>query len=206
MNPVRLNLHRVPVKGCVAVWAPHLRAPANLEDHRPALGARLGVLFEEIDSLDVIGVAGVGVIVPNLVAILANVILANLALPPSREKASAVVDGALADKLLLFDVLGVCGNLAMCDPSLGVCEIVNMHIERYDLLAGPFNLSFELSALDDSGDCVLGRREEALLALKEEGLPVILELGVPEHFGARHVDHFTGPEVLASHTVGVIRD
>jgi len=205
VNSVRLNLHRVPVKGCVAVWAPHLRAPTNLEDHRPALGARLGVLFEEIDSLHIIGVAGMCVIVPNLVAILANVILANLALPPSREKPSAVVDGTLADKLLLLNVLGICWNLAICDASLGVCEIVHMHVERHDLITGLCNLSINLSALDDSRDCVLGPGKEALLALKEDRLPVTLELGVPEHLGAGDVDHLAGPEVLAPHAVGIGR-
>jgi hypothetical protein len=35
---------------------------------------------------------------------------------------------------------------------------------------------------------------------------VTLELGVPEHLGAGDVDHLAGPEVLAPHAVGVIRN
>jgi hypothetical protein len=53
VNSARFDFHRVPVKCRVTVWAPHLGAPTNLENHRAALGARLGVLFEKIHRLDV---------------------------------------------------------------------------------------------------------------------------------------------------------
>ena len=98
-----LYAHSVPVKGCVAVWTPHLGTPANLEDHGPALGARFGVLGEQLDRLDIVWVACVLFIrLFNLIALLTDVVFANLTLPPSREEPSALVDWTLAHKESLF--------------------------------------------------------------------------------------------------------
>jgi len=62
--------------------APHLRTPANLEDHLTTSRTGLGVLLEELDRLDVVGVTHVVLTGGNLIALLADVVLTDLALPP----------------------------------------------------------------------------------------------------------------------------
>jgi hypothetical protein len=71
-----------PIERHVARRTPHLRAPANLEDHLAAPGTGLGVLLEELDRLDVVRVTYVVLTVGNLIALLADVVLTDLALPP----------------------------------------------------------------------------------------------------------------------------
>ena len=79
-----LYSHCVPVKRRVAIWAPHLRAPANLENHGPATGARFCIFFEKRDRLHIVWITCVFITILDLVTILANGILTNLTLPPSR--------------------------------------------------------------------------------------------------------------------------
>jgi hypothetical protein len=100
--------HGVPVERSVTVGTPHLGTPANLENHGSALGARFRILFEERDSLYVAGVAHVFVVVLNLVTVWANVVFANLTLPPSRQEPSTLLYGTLPNKhsLLLFGLPG----------------------------------------------------------------------------------------------------
>ena len=71
-----------PIERHVTRRAPHLRTPANLEDHLAAPGTGLGVLLEELDRLDVVGVTRMIVPCGNLIALLADVVLTDLALPP----------------------------------------------------------------------------------------------------------------------------
>ena len=95
------NPEGVPVKCHVARGTPHLRAPANLEDHLTASGAGFGVLLEEGDSLDTLRVARVALF-DGFIAVLADVVLADLALPSGREEPSTIRYGTLSDKLSFF--------------------------------------------------------------------------------------------------------
>ena len=82
VDPALFNPKGHPIKRHVARGAPHLRAPANLENHLTTAWARLGVLFEELDRLDVVGITSVVFACVNLIAFFADVVLTNLALPP----------------------------------------------------------------------------------------------------------------------------
>ena len=198
-----LDNHGVPVEGGVAVRAPHLGAPRNLENHRPAVGARLGVLFEERNRLDRPGIAGVfHVRLFNLVAVRTHGVVAELALPPGRQEPLAVFKGALADK----DALGSVGFRARLtvrdDPALF------LEVEEPDLgPADPGNLlDDELVVGADLLDAGHGGNRpghEALFALKEHHFPVLLVGPVAKRRGAGVVDDVAGPRLAAVHAVGV---
>ena len=102
VDPTRFNPEGHPIKCHVARGTPHLRTPANLKNHLTTTRTRLGILLEELDRLDVVGVAGVGVTSVNLVTLFADVVLTDLALPSSGEKPSAIGNGALSNKIALL--------------------------------------------------------------------------------------------------------
>jgi hypothetical protein len=82
VDPTRFNPEGHPIKCHVARGTPHLRTPANLENHLTTTRARLGVLFEKLDRLNIVGVACVIITSVNLVTLFADVVLTDLALPP----------------------------------------------------------------------------------------------------------------------------
>ena len=188
-----------PIKRRVTVGTPHLIAAANLENHGPARGARLGVLVEELDRLHVVGVAHVLIALLFLVALFANVLFAEGAVPLGREKPLAVFGGALAHKLALLLIEG-----------RPVPQVILAALEGHHGPLGPGDLE---SGLYD--DCVEGpdgldaldRGErpghEALFALKEDGLSVGLEGTVSKGGRAGVVDDVSGPELVAAHAMGI---
>jgi len=198
--------HGVPVKGCVAVRTPHLRAPANLEDHGSTLRARLGVLLEKLDSLHIVRVACV-LVTFYLIAFRTNVILANLTLPPSREKPSALVDRTLSHKdSLLFFIFGTsCGIPSIQYVVLQVLKIPYVTGNPVNLLLCLNYEPVDASTAYDSVGGILRLGQEALFPLKENGLPVLLELAIPENLCAGLVDNLASPELLAPHAVGIGR-
>jgi hypothetical protein len=104
MDPVRLDLSRAPRKGRVALSAPHLVAPINLEDGCGALRAVARVLRHELGSGDVGRVARVSrvsVQTLDLVAVGAGPDFTQAALPGCAEKARAVGRGTGPDELAL---------------------------------------------------------------------------------------------------------
>ena len=198
-----LDRHGVPVEGGVAVRAPHLGAPRNLENHRPAVGARLGVLFEERNRLDRPGIAGVfHVRLFDLVAVRAHGVVAELALPPGRQEPLAVFKGALADKDAL-GAQGFRGRRAVRDSPALVLEVLEPALGPGDsgnLLDDNLVVVAELLDTGHGGD---RPGHEALFALKEHHFPVLLIGTVAEHGGARVVDDIAGPRLAAVHAVGV---
>jgi len=86
VDPTPFDLERDPIKRHMTRGAPHLRAPANLEDHLTTPGTRFGVLFQKPDRFDVVGIAYVTVTIGDLVALFANVVFANLTLPSRGKK------------------------------------------------------------------------------------------------------------------------
>lgn len=191
-----LYAKRVPVEGGVAVGAPHLRAPRNLENHGSAVGARFRVLVYELHGFDVFGAARV-VLPLDFVAVVANLVVADLALPLRREEAAAVGDRALAHKLSLLGRLP--GALA---PDAVNLEVERVHLVRQRLEAVRVLLDCFFTLLPVCQND-LSIREETLFALKEQVFAVTLQLVVPESFGAREVDKLAVPRVLALHAVRI---
>lgn len=202
VDPTGLYLHGVPVERGVTVGAPHLRATADLENHGPALGARLGVLLEKRDRLHVVRVARVSFVAFDLVTVGADVVFANLTLPPGRQKPAAVFYGTLADKLSLFGLYGLASRqydvFAMSEGLYVYANFVNLRsLFFYELV--------DVSPLDDPRGHFLSLGEEAPFALKQDRLAVLLELRVAEHLGTGPVHNLAGPQILTPHTVGIAR-
>ena len=152
---------RVPVKRRVAIRTPHLRAPGYFEYHGSAVGTRFRILLEELHGFDVFGLALVGFVRLDLVALVANPVFANLALPLRRKKPATVLDGALAHKLSLFG-----RNRLALTPDVFNLEMERVHLARQ--LGYPFRvLSDKPVALLPVCQNDLGIREETLFALKE---------------------------------------
>lgn len=63
----------------------------------------------------------------------------------------------------------------------------------------------DISSLNNPARSLLSLGQETLFPLKENVLPVLLELAIPEDLGARLVYEVSVPQVLAAHAVGVAR-
>ena len=182
----------------MAVGAPHLRTPRNLENHGSAVGARFRVLVYEFHGFDVVGLALVRVLL-DFVALVANLVVADLALPLRREEPAAVCDRALAHKLSLLGRLP-----AALTPDVVNLDVEHVHLVRERLEAVRVLCDFFFALLPVCQND-LGIREETLFALKEQVFTVTLELVVPESFGARDVDKLAVPRILALHAVWIRR-
>ena len=106
MNAPSLNFHRIPIKGGVTIGTPHLCTTTNLENHRTTFGTRFGIFLDQIDRFDVTRITSMLTLaLIYLIAVLANIILTNLTLPPRRQKPLAFINRALSNKFSLFSRL-----------------------------------------------------------------------------------------------------
>jgi len=190
------NHEGVPVKCHVARGTPHLRAPTNLEDHLTAPGTGFGVLLEKGDTLNTLRVAHVTLFY-GFVAVLADIVLADLTLPSAREEPSTIRDGTLSDKLSLdlwrsmFNILAV--KLETPNSSR---YFYNFDPTIIDDSVNPFNISNLLNLLDGLG-------HEALFALEENVFSVLLVSTFPEGLGAGCIEDLPGPPPGTVHALGV---
>ena len=94
----------VPVECGVTRRTPHLGAPAHLGNEHPAARAPFGVGLDQFHRIDIVLETHVLFFGPffDLVAVLADQMVTNLAFPPGRKEPSTVVDGTLLDKLPAF--------------------------------------------------------------------------------------------------------
>jgi hypothetical protein len=137
-----------------------------------------------------------------LVAILANVLFAELAVPLGREEPLAVFRGALANKLALLR-----GFLDF-DVTVHESNYVSFEFRHVRLSPGNLLASLDEEFLEppsglDSSHGVHGGRHEAPLALKENLLAVELQGSVSKRAGTGFVDYLTGPEALTFHAVRI---
>ena len=201
-----IHLHGVPVKDAVARGAPHLGAPGRLEDHLAALGARLGVLGEQLDRLHVARITDV---VPGLdfIAVLANAVFTETAFPRSRQKPLALADRALAHKLLPR-----LGRLALEENLSDVPDLeeprvpLARHLARleHNLLDCVLPDLFQLDKLVLAHDEGLRLGEQALLALKQQVFSVPLVLAVHERLAHQRNQSRAVPQLAAAHAVRVL--
>jgi len=185
---------RVPVKRGVAVRAPHLGAPRNLENHGSAVGTRLGVLLQEFHRFDVIGLALV-VLLLDFVALAANLVFAHLAVPLGGQKPATLADGALAHKLAPLR-----RNLLATNVIYFQVKLVNLVRECLDAFVVRLDDAFTVLSVREYH---LRIGQEALFAFEEYVFAVVLELVVPERLCTCRIYEFAVPYILALHTVRI---
>ena len=186
VDPTRFNPEGHPIKCHVARGTPHLRAPANLKNHLTTAWARLCVLFEELDRLDVVGITSVVFACVNLIAFFADVVLTDLALPSGGEKPPAVSNGTLSHKLAL-----VGAGWSHLNVVFGVFETSDGSRYFYNLAFVFVNKLVNLSHFANFGNFENRLGQKALFAFEEDVLAVLAVLAVPEHLGTGSVEDFS---------------
>ena len=198
----RLNHQRVPVEGGVTRRAPHLGAPTHLGNEHPAAGAPFGVGFYEFHRIDIVLATDVLVLGPffDLIAVLADQMITNLAFPPGRKEPAAVVDGTLLDKLPAFR--GV-NRLVLETAQFGsfvVYELDDTQFFIFEVL----HPVLDHPTFDDPVDVRLRIGQHTLFAVHEDILAVFLVLVGYERLGEPGIEEHPVPAVLAVGAVWVM--
>ena len=136
----------------------------------------------------------------DLVALLADQMVTNLAFPPGRKEPAAVVDGTLLDKLPAFRGVNRLVLETVQFGSFVVYELDDTHLFIFEVL----HPVLDRSAFDDPVDVRLRIGQHTLLAVHEDILAVFLVLVGNERLGEPGVEEHPVPAVLAVGTVWVM--
>jgi hypothetical protein len=139
----------------------------------------------------------------QLITILADLGLAEFALPLVREETAAVTNGTLPDEGFLGG--GGINIVTRAKPSNLIFELELERALAALLRAALLEESGGIDLLFSPRNQLLGLRKKAPFPFNQDGFTVGLEFLVTEDLGTVQVNKLTVPSVLAAHAVRIIR-